>query len=134
MSDSPKVIDSLFFNSSPIFSNPQISPILLVFLDRIDVLLLKYDMMISFSVNLSGFRIFMDFSGFPRFFQIFSVLTIFLYRRFSLLERYDMMISLPGNLSSFWIFSRFIRNFFNFQTSVFLTIFLLEIFEILILI
>ena len=68
VSDSSEVIDLLFFfffsHSSPYFSNFHISAILLIFLDIIDCLLLKYEMMNSFSGNLSGFQISSGFSGF----------------------------------------------------------------------
>ena len=59
VSDSSEVINLLFFPfSSPFFSNLQISAILMIFLSRMDGLLLKYDMVILYSENLSGFRFF----------------------------------------------------------------------------
>ena len=74
VSDSSEVINLLFFPfSSPFFSNLQISAILMIFLSRMDDgLLLKYDMMILYSRNLSGFRFF-------RFFRISWNLQIFYF-------------------------------------------------------
>ena len=63
----------IFSLSSPFFSNIQIFAVLSVFLHRIDGIILKFDMMIFFSWNTSGFRI---FSGFFRIFtnsQIFNI-------------------------------------------------------------
>ena len=61
------------------FLNLQISAILIVFLSRMESLLLKYDMRILFSGNVSGFRISPRFSGFFSNFQIFSILTMFFF-------------------------------------------------------
>ena len=60
----PKLQIYFFSHSSPFFSNLQISAILLLFLNRMDGLLSKYDMMILFSEFLSGFRISCGFSGY----------------------------------------------------------------------
>ena len=63
VSDSSEVLKLLFFFSfsSPFFLNRQISGILMIFLSRIDGLLLKYEMMILYSENLSGFWFLSDF-------------------------------------------------------------------------
>ena len=49
---------------SAFFPNLQISAILITFLSRMDGLLLKHDMMILYSGNLSGFRFLPDFPDF----------------------------------------------------------------------
>ena len=107
---------------------------LTIFLHSMYVIHLKYDMMIFFPGNFSGFRI---FSGFFRIVFKFSNLQIsvdllIVYSSSTVLIKYDMMVFFPGNLSDFQIFSRIFPDFpgffSNLQTLMVLTIFL-EIFD-----
>ena len=115
VSDSSEVIKLLFFfhfhQSSPFFSNFQIFAILIIFLDRMDGLLLKYDMKIFIFFIFRKFQI---SAIFPSNIQILAILTIFLTQKDGLLLKYDMRILFSGNFSGFGIFSGFS---FNLQIS-----------------
>ena len=122
VSDSSEVIKLLFFFSfsSPFFSNLHISTILIIFLNRLDSLLLKlwYDIMIF---------IFRKFSRFPDFFRIFpDFLQIFRFRQFWSYSLTDWIVyfskmiwwfSFSGNFPGFRIFSGYFR--ISFESSDF---------------
>ena len=117
VSYSSEVIDLLFFFFTPIFSNLHILVFLTIFLHSMYDLHLKYDMMIFFSGNLSGFWI---FSGFFRIFLKFSDLTISLVIMDSLLLKFTMMT----------LFSKFFRIFFKSSVLTILIIFFQNIYDI----
>ena len=80
-----------------IISNLQISTVLTIFLDRLDGLLLKWDIIIFFFGISSGFQIFLNFSGFFRifpdfsgFFRIFPDFSEF-FRTFDLFDLFDWL-------------------------------------------
>ena len=132
VSDSSEVINLLFFSLLPgFFSNLQISAFLTIFLDRMISLLLKYNMIIFFSViyPVSGFfRFFSVISGFYSNLQISSFLSIFLERMISIFLKYDMIL--------FYLLSGFFRFFSGFysnlQISAFLTIFLVKMISLIV--
>ena len=144
MSDSPKFeffFLNFFLQKLGFFLNLQISVVLTTFSSHNWWLLLKYDMIIFFPGNLSGFQIFSGFSSnlqisvdwmivylsnmiwwfcFPEiypvsgFFPKFSrVSSNFNGLNDSLLIAYDLMIFFPGNVSGFRIFPGFFRIFFK---------------------
>ena len=69
LSEAPKFKDSFFLW---FFSNLQISMVLTISLHIMDILIIKYDMMIYFSVFFSVSVFFPYFSGFSSNLQIFS--------------------------------------------------------------
>ena len=90
VSEPPKFENLFFFVFVfwSLFSNLLISMIWNIFLDIMDSLLIKYDMMIFFPDFLSGFRFFSVFSGIHQIFR-------FLHKMNYLLLTYYLMIFVP---------------------------------------